>query len=379
MNYPGKLRLSPHQGLDLDDLLIQILVTTLECWQVQRGAILLYDQGRAVWYHWIQQGLDDDPALPYFDFVRPLAEQARHSQAPVLIPRLSRAAVIDAAGEFEPGSAAIAPLLAGSECLGALVMLAERPHVFNPRHTIFLSAIAAQAALALSQAQLRTQARRLAMLEERYRLSREIHDGLAQMLSSLGWHLDHLKTLLAQNQRSQLETELGSCRQMVREAYRDVREAIDGLRLQPSPPGTLAGLLQDYLTDFERRSGIKAVLEMDHRPISLAPETELHLLRIVQEALSNVRKHAGAEQVLVQVQTREAGDRLNLTIIDDGYGFDPVRPRGRAHLGLVTMRERVASQNGDFSLVTGPNQGTRISITLPTAKKPAVHEKRRLT
>lgn len=378
MNYPGKLCLSPHQGLELDELLTQILVTTLDCWAVQRGALLLYDQDRAVWYHWIQQGLDDDPAQSGFDAVRQLAEQARQRRTPVLIPSLSQAPLVDAAIEFEPGSAASAPLMAGTKFLGALVMLANRPHLFNPRQTVFLSAITTQAALALSQAQLHTQAQHKAMLEERYRLSREIHDGLAQMLSSLGWQLDHLKTLLDENHRTQLETELGSCRRMVREAYLDVREAIDGLRLQSDPPGSLASLLQDYVTDFERRSDIKAVLEMDHRPISISPETELHLLRIVQEALSNVRKHAGAEQVLVQVQTGEAGDRLNLTIVDDGYGFDPAQPRGRTHLGLVTMRERVASQNGDFTLVTGPDRGTRITITLPTAQKPAVYEKRRL-
>jgi two-component system nitrate/nitrite sensor histidine kinase NarX len=117
---------------------------------------------------------------------------------------------------------------------------------------------------------------------------------------------------------------------------------------------------------------------MDHGPISISPETELHLLRIVQEALSNVRKHAGAEQVLVQVKISDAADRLKLTIADDGYGFDPARPPGRAHLGLAMMRERVASQNGDFNLVTGPNAGTRITITLPMTRKSAVYEKRSL-
>jgi signal transduction histidine kinase len=376
MNHPEKFCLSPKPGLDLDELLAQILVTTLDCWEVRRGAILSYDQDRAIWPHWTQQGLGDDPAQSHFDFVRQLAEQARHSKEPVLIPRLTQDSRVDSNAGFEPGSAAIAPLLAGSEFLGALVMLADRPHFFNPQQTVFLSAITSQAALALSHAQLRTQVQHTAILEERYRLSREFHDGLAQTLSSLGWQLDHLTILLDQNQRSQLETELGSCRRLVREAYLDVREAIDGLRLRSYHPGNFVSLLQEYLIDFERRSGIETELEIDHRPVSISLETELHLLRIVQEALSNVRKHAGAKQVLVQVETDETDNRLTLTIADDGCGFDPARPRGRSHLGLATMRERVASQNGDFTLVTGLNQGTRITITLPTTKKPAVYEKR---
>lgn len=369
MNHPEKFCLSPNPGLALDELPAQILGITLDCWEVQRGAILLYDQERAIWHHWTQQGLGDDVAQSYFDFVRRLADQVRHSQEPVLMQRLAQDPGVASNAEFEPGSAAVAPLLAGSEFLGALVILADRPHFFDPRQTGFLSALTAQAALALSHALLHTQVQHTAILEERYRLSREFHDGLAQTLSSLGWQLDHLTILLDQNQRSQLETELGSCRRLVREAYLDVREAIDGLRLRSYHPGNFVSLLQEYLVDFERRSSIKTGLEIDHKPISISLETELHLLRIAQEALSNVRKYANAGQVLVQVKVCEVDDRLHLTIADDGCGFDATRPAGRTHLGLTTMRERVASQNGDFTLVTGPNQGTRITITLPMTKK----------
>ena len=89
-------------------------------------------------------------------------------------------------------------------------------------------------------------------------------------------------------------------------------------------------------------------------------------MRIVQEALVNTRKHASAQHVWVRFHTQEHDSRLTLTIADDGCGFDPALPRGRKHLGLSTMRERAQSQGGDFSVVTGPKQGTRIAVTLPT-------------
>jgi two-component system nitrate/nitrite sensor histidine kinase NarX len=148
----------------------------------------------------------------------------------------------------------------------------------------------------------------------------------------------------------------------------DVREAIDGLRLQ-SNRGDLITALDECAVDFEARTGLKIKLEVDRLPVSLPVETELQLLRIVQEALTNVRKHAQATQIWIRLQQHQAqNDRLSLTIADDGVGFDPALPRGRGHLGLATMRERAQSQNGELTIVTGPNQGTRIIVTMPVCR-----------
>jgi signal transduction histidine kinase len=84
--------------------------------------------------------------------------------------------------------------------------------------------------------------------------------------------------------------------------------------------------------------------------------------------LTNIRKHANASNVWVRLQYLERDNRLSLTIADDGVGFDPALPRGRGHLGMSTMRERAQSQNGELMVVTGPKQGTRITITLPLTK-----------
>ena len=144
----------------------------------------------------------------------------------------------------------------------------------------------------------------------------------------------------------------------------DVREAIDGLRLQSGQNGSFSVVLQEYMADFETRTGINTTLEITVADFALVPDTALQLQRIIQEALTNIRKHAQAQNVHVDLRLQRDG-WLNLTIADDGRGFDPDLPRGRKHLGLSTMRERAESLGGDISIVTGSGQGTRVTVTLP--------------
>jgi len=344
---------------DLDGLLEQILDATLAGWGASNGAILLYDEGEARWQRRVQRGLD----TTQFDLLLHLAEEIGPSQKPVLIPSLP--AYLGGSDLALDGlhSAAAAPLVAGGQLWGALVLVAQRPGLFEPRQASFFEAVAQQAALVIHNAQLHTQVEQMAVVGERYRLSREMHDGLAQTLGALGWQLDRVQKLLAEGRLETVDEELQIGRRMVREAYTDIREAIDGLRLDVDHTGGLASALDEYIIDFEQRTGIKTLLDFGESLPPLSTEAELQLLRIVQEALINVRKHAGAEQAMVQLQARPSG--LELTVADDGQGFDPALPRGRGHLGLATMRERAQSFGGEFSIVTGPGQGTRLTVTLP--------------
>lgn len=342
-------------------LLEQVLDITLAGWGLRSGSILLRDPGGEAWAERVQRGLGESPEQPSAALAARLAETAIERGEPVLIPDLAALPPGAPGCDPEPGSAAAAPLIAGGELLGALVLAAERAHFFQPHHAPFFSTIAHQAALAINNARLQARVQQLATLEERFRLSREMHDGLAQTLSSLGWQTDHLRTLLSRGELAAMEPVLATTRQLIHEAYLDVREAIDGLR---DPPGSLRPTLETYLAEFETRTGIRATLETEGAPVPLRPETELQLLRIVQEALSNVRKHAAAGQVWVRLRYQR--QKLALTIADDGRGFDPALPPGRGHVGLATMRERAESQGGELTLVTGPNQGTRLTITVPS-------------
>jgi len=352
---------------DLDDLLEQALETSLSGWEAQSGAIFLYDEVNATWNRWVQRGLGDNANHPHLGLALNLAEEARQFGQPLLIPDLSNYPGADAHKINGIKSAAAAPLVSGGEQLGVLVMVAQQTDRFLMRQASFLSAIAHQAALAISNAQLHAQVQQMAIIEERYRLSREMHDGLAQTLGSLGWQLDHLKNLLEQQDYQTAVQELTNTRQMTREAYMDVREAIDGLRLACEHPGGLAGALAEYVSDFHDRTDIEADFQLIGEKCILSPQTELQLQRIVQEGLTNARKHANAQHVWVKLQ--HVPNRIEMTIADDGQGFDPTLPRGRHHVGLSSMRERIQGLGGSFTLATSPGQGTRITVTTPIQEK----------
>jgi signal transduction histidine kinase len=228
--------------------------------------------------------------------------------------------------------------------------------------------MAHQMALAVRNAQLYTQLSQMAVLEERYRLSREFHDGLAQTLGYLGLQSERLEQLLKEGLVETAVSESAEMRRSIRAAYVDVREAIDGLRLGMGAVGQFAARLREYTTEFTRQTGVHVVFTAVPDQIDIPPDKALQLLRIAQEALTNVRKHAQADEV--DVRLRQLDGELQLTIIDDGCGFPdslPVERQYRSY-GLASMRERTESLGGTLTVATQPGQGTRITVAVPVAQ-----------
>ncbi len=343
---------------DLDALLERVLATTVAGWGAQAGAILLTEGADGAWSVRAHQGLGDDLGAAGFGLALRLAEEAR-AAGRLLIVR-------ERAEENGLASVAVVLLQAEGETLGALFLGATQPGVFTPAHGDLLTAIAHQIALAVRNVQLYSRLRQMAVLEERYRLSREMHDGLAQTLGYLGMQAERLERLLTEGREELLKQELAELRQVIAEAYLDVREAIDGLRLAVEQPGGLVKALEAHLEDFTRRTGLAVDATEIEDPGELPPEVALHLLRIAQEALTNVRRHAQARHVWVRL-TREDG-HLELTVADDGRGFDPTLPQGRHRVGLASMRERARSLDGQFTLATSPGQGTRVTVRVPVRR-----------
>lgn len=353
---------------DLDRLLGRVLEMTMAGWGVQAGAILLVDE-TGTWNIRAHRGLGENLDAARFGLALRLAEEARAAGRTLMLPDGGDQA--GGMGLFLPGGLAsvVAALLqTEGETLGALFLGAADPGAFTSAQINLLSAVAHQIALATRNAQSYSRLRQMAVLEERYRLSREMHDGLAQTLGCLGMELERLERRLAAgaigaNRDSSLRAELAALRHDVAEAYLDVREAIDGLRLPIDQPGGVARALQELVDGFAERTGLQAECVCTDVPEDVPPEAALHLLRITQEALANVRRHAQARHPRVQL-TRVDG-LLELTVADDGRGFEPTLPGERRHHGLATMRERARSLGGQFSLATSPGQGTRVVVRLP--------------
>ena len=237
---------------------------------------------------------------------------------------------------------------------------------FAPEDEETLVRFATAAAIAIDNAHLNQRLRTLAVAEERVRIAREIHDGMAQILAYVNTKAQAVKAYLDKDKPEQASAQLEQLASAAREVYTDAREGIMALRTRVGPDQPLSEALQHYIERWELQSGIAGSLEIEGE-IQVSTTVELQLLRILQEALSNTRKHSGATQVEVRIHQEQ--DRLIASVEDDGTGFDPSnRPREAfPRFGLAIMRERAESIGGSLDLETSPGSGTRVKIEVPFA------------
>ncbi|MHB8891850.1 MAG: sensor histidine kinase [Candidatus Limnocylindrales bacterium] len=212
------------------------------------------------------------------------------------------------------------------------------------------------------QARLQTVELEHAALEERTRLSRELHDGLAQHL----WLAKLKSRRLAALSDLGLEgrTLAGELGEAIDAGLVDAQQAVAALRVSAEPTGTLSEVMSRSMDEFADRFGLRT--EFDGQPDlpRLSPRVQAEALRIAQEALNNVRRHADATVVRVRAAVEDG--HLVLVVHDNGRGFDPTSV-GRSAFGLASMRERAALIGGELRIESRPLDGTRISLLVPVA------------
>ncbi len=217
-----------------------------------------------------------------------------------------------------------------------------------------------------AQAQILKQQRALSMLHEREQLARELHDNLGQVFAFVNVQGQTIHRLLSRGDLSTADEYVSRLLEVARAADVDIRESIMGLHATISEHGLLPTLTQ-YLARYEKNYGIQTRLEGSDTFTDGAfePLVEVQLLRILQEALTNVRKHANARSVRVAFVLEDGWARV--TVHDDGRGFDPdVSPPGmEEHVGLRVMRERAEEVGGSLSLQSALGQGTELVVRVP--------------
>jgi signal transduction histidine kinase len=228
--------------------------------------------------------------------------------------------------------------------------------------------ISGQVALALENLRLVDQARQAAVLEERQRLAREIHDTLAQGFTSIVMHLEAAEQSLP-DESATVQQHLDQARNTAREGLAQARRLVWALRPEILEGASLSAALERVVARWARESGIAASATTTGTAYSLPAEVEVTLLRAAQEALSNVRKHAQAGQVAVTLSYM--GDMVVLDVQDDGSGFDPARIQTPATpatggFGLTAMRERVEQLGGTLLVESVPGQGTTLVVEVRT-------------
>ena len=217
-----------------------------------------------------------------------------------------------------------------------------------------------------AQAQLLEQQRTLATLEERERLARELHDGVAQALAAAHLQASTARLLLARGETAQVDECLGSLTGTALQAEADVRDYLWETKTAISDSRPFFPTLRTSSLRFTRQYGLPVELTVPPQleEQGLAPIVEVQLLRIIQEALSNVRKHAAAS--CVRVDFSLAGPQVRIVIVDDGHGFDPAAIAGQGEgYGLRAMRERAEAVGGSLAVSSVPGQGTQVVVHVP--------------
>ena len=197
-----------------------------------------------------------------------------------------------------------------------------------------------------------------ATLEERTRLARELHDGLAQDLWFAKLKHERLVPYVPEEQHG-LALEVT---QALDSAIAEAKQAVVTMRAGDERDRPLEELMSRSIDDFAVRSGVRADFSAADLPTALSPRTQVELLRVLQEALTNVRKHADATVVRVSAEVQDG--QLRLTIVDNGRGFRPDQTNGEG-MGMQGMKERARLMGGELHVISEPSGGTTVDVVVP--------------
>jgi len=253
------------------------------------------------------------------------------------------------------------PMYARGQVLGVLSIVGETGRHFDEREVALMSSIADQVGVAVENAQLYREAEQLAVMRERQRLARELHDAVTQSLYSLVLVAEAGRRLVGVGDLDRLAEALTRLGEIGQQTLKEMRLLVYELRPLSLQQEGLVRVVQQRLEAVEKRVGIEAFLTVDG-VLALPEAVEESLFRVVQEALNNALKHAAATSVVVHIHV---GDKqIQIEVIDDGRGFDVDAARDKGGIGLTSMRERMEILGGDLVILSTPGKGTCVQVTL---------------
>ena len=265
------------------------------------------------------------------------------------------------------GSVIGVPLKSGERVIGVFTVYARRPFHFTGADMNLLTLIGNHIGQAIENAKRYAQSWERAVFQERAMIAREIHDGIAQSLAFLNLQTRNLEAVFRAGDSERAIAELDRLRSEIMGTYDDVRQLMADFRGGFKPEDGFVNGVSILLQEFTHRTGIQTCFDIADPHLHLSPSAEVQLFRIIQEALCNVRKHASAR--LVRLNLASDSHRVRLTIEDDGKGFEPdeIAPLSKRtdHFGLEIMRERTLKIGGILELISRPGGGTTLAVTFP--------------
>lgn len=365
--------------LELQPLLNLILKQLREVVDYTTAAVFLLDEdgGHLNRLHFLsataEQGqVDAQPSGP-----RAVHDLKHHQEViarrtPVLIPDvradtdLARAyrQTATSDSDHEPNRTATwmgIPLMVRDRVIGLLTFEHQKPHHYESRDAKLALAFAGQAAIAIENARLYGQAQSLAVLQERHRMARELHDSVSQALYGIGLGSLTARRLLEQGEVDRVQEPLSYVHALAQAALAEMRALIFELRPESLEQEGLVAALEKQAAALQARNNLIVETDLGREPQVPLPIKEA-LYRVAQEAMHNVVKHAEADQVALRLISN--GENLTLVIHDDGRGFDP-HQEFPGHLGLRSMRERAEQIGGVLTVDSAPGRGAEIRARVP--------------
>jgi two-component system nitrate/nitrite sensor histidine kinase NarX len=253
--------------------------------------------------------------------------------------------------------------------LGLFNLQFRTPKTFSKHEEAVLETLGQLLGVAIENLRLGTREREMAISEERNLVAQGLHDSIAQGLTFLNIQVQMLEDSLKVGRVDEVAEIVPALRAGVQESYEDVRELLSNFRSRLAE-GDLVRSLETTVEKFRRQTGIATELVADGNGAPFPREQQLQILFIVQEALSNIRKHAVASRVEIRLDDRQD---FGLTIRDNGIGFDPetLFQEGESHVGINIMRERAQRIHASFDVASVPGKGATISLRVPREQRRA--------
>jgi len=267
-----------------------------------------------------------------------------------------------------PRSVAISPIRLGERVLGVVEAYSTEPSHFSEDDTALLTAFADQAATAIETARLFGQARELALLQERDRIAKELHDGIIQTIYAVGLNLDYCRLALRENP-DDVEARLGDATAGLNRAIADIRNYILDLTHRVGAEVSLRESAEGLAHEYGRsvmpgQVSVSVTVDVDDEASTILPsERRAEIVLVLREAIANAVRHAQASTVTVSGHV--VNGRLILKVVDNGIGFDPTVGSAEGHHGLRNMANRARMLDGHLELRSTPGQGTTVELSVP--------------
>ncbi len=354
---------------DLEDLLTRFLHTLIDVVKARAAAVRLLDKDG-------QMRLVASVGLSESDLEKEQVVPADQSVWGTVVAKDEGEGVVEKSSPrtLQGGEhlhAISVPLRYHGQTLGVYNLFVDRPELIE-REDIgdLLTSIGRHLGMAIEKVRVDNQAQRLSIMQERSLLAHELHDSLAQTLASLRFQVRMLDDTLEQGELEQARRELDKIRNSLEEANTELRGLLAQFRAPIDKRG-LVPALEDILARFRRETGIVTFFQKECSQADMPASMEMQVLRIVQEALANIRKHSRAHAVRILLRCDRSG-QYHVMVEDDGIGMTQEALEGEPgeHLGLTILEERARRLGGELSIESEPAEGTRIELNFRLPRSP---------